>query len=497
MCAHNTRLLVTCFRRQSPICVVAFTHHCKYLASLVVTFALLALGGFSAPAGAAGTPQPALSISTPRVLTPPSGQHGFPLMSSALDLKSVGYVEEEYFISGTAQAFIPVDSQPLLRNGRWNVMPNPGITAPYTTRILIRRPQDPQKFNGTVVVEWFNESANFDAPSDWVYEHEEMVREGYAYVGVTAQFVGVAALLGWEQGPGARYASLFHPGESFAYDIFGQAGWVLTHPRDGDSRPLGNLTSKVSTLLATGFSQSASWLLNYVNAIHPLYPVYQGFLVHDGSAGVPLSLDEASFNGDPTPPNVPPTPLIGVPYRARVRTDQKVPTLIVLSEFGLSDSDGGGRSLHLYPDTDFVKEWEFAGAPHLETGWFQEFVADEAKSGIGFALGPCEGPPGIPNIVHAPAARAALHALHRWASDGEPPRTAPRMSLNVPGPPHPYRTLVTFNRDPDTNLVIGGIRLPAVAGADSNPQWQSNRLGSASLRTWSPVLFSRLSRPVG
>jgi hypothetical protein len=432
-------------------------------ASRVATFTLLALCGFSVRSGAADSPQSDLPISTPRVHAAPSGQHGFPFMSSSLNLKSVGYVEEEFFISGTAQAFIPAQTQPLQPDGRWNVEPNPGVTAPYTTRILVRRPQDPQRFNGTVVVEWFNETADFDAPSDWLYEHEEIVREGYAYVGVTAQFVGVKALKGWEKGPGARYASLFHPGESFAYDIFAQTGWVVSHARNTDPQPLGDLTRGARTVLATGFSQSADWLATYVNAIHKLYPVFQGFLIHDGAGGIPLSLDIASFDGDPIPANVPVTPLINTPYPVRVRTDLKVPTLIVLSEFGLSDTDGAGRSFHLESDTDHIRVWELAGATHLETGWFGEFAADMSKSAVGFALGACDGPPGIPNIVHAPASRAALHALNRWANDGELPRSAPRISLVVPNPPHNFNVPVVFNRDPATNLVIGGIRLPAIS----------------------------------
>src|SRR5450631_3243046 len=159
---------------------------------LAATFAVIAgtaygaqppdVGVSGVTTGLGGT---ALSlISTPSVRSAPNGQNGFPFMASALNLASVGYAEQEYLLSGTAQAYIPVTPGRLPRNGRWNVMPNPGATAPYTTRILVRRPIDPKRFNGTVVVEWFNESAGFDTPSDWLYTHDEIVREGYAYVGV-------------------------------------------------------------------------------------------------------------------------------------------------------------------------------------------------------------------------------------------------------------------------------------------------------------------------
>ncbi|HVO49073.1 MAG TPA: alpha/beta hydrolase domain-containing protein [Steroidobacteraceae bacterium] len=392
----------------------------------------------------------------------PPGQHGFPFISSALNLAGSGFVEQEFLISGTATAYIPV--KPLQADGRWDVAPNPGVTAPYVTRILVRRPASPDRFNGTVLVEWFNESGGFDTASDWLYTHEELMREGYAYVGVTVQFSGVQALEAWESGPGARYASLFHPGESFDYDIFSQAGWALTHARAGDPRPLGNLTSKVRAVLATGFSESAALLQTYINGVARLAPVYDGFLIHDGGFASPISLDTASFAGDPIPGGVPATPFIDVPYPLNVRSDLQVPTLILESEFGLSD-DGiaAGRSFHLQRDSTQIRVWEMAGGTHIESGWTSEFAVDLAKTFPGYTVGTCDGPPGIPSVVHGRVMRAAVYALNHWVNDRQAPRSAPRISLNVPNPPDNFDQPVTFNRDPATNLVIGGIRLPAVS----------------------------------
>ena len=236
--------------------------------------AALCFGATWMPATASvGAHASQLTMPAPTVRNTPAWQHGFPFMSSALNLASRGYVEREFLISGSARAYIPAtDLQP---DGRWNVRPNPGVTAPYVTRILVRMPASADRFNGTVLVEWLNESGGFDAASDWLYTHEEIVREGYAYVGVTAQFVGVQALLGWESGPSARYAGLFHPGESFAYDIFGQAGRALHHAHDGDPRPLGILTDKVRTVLATGFSQSAASSSSPRGLRHLMTPLFR------------------------------------------------------------------------------------------------------------------------------------------------------------------------------------------------------------------------------
>ena len=425
--------------------------------TLVAAVAVLAAAALK-PALASDWPGP-----TPRVNVAPAGQHGFPFRSSALNLGRLGYVEQEFLISGTARAYIPVTQDPLPANGRWNVKPNPGVTAPFTTRLLVRRPIDPRTFNGTVVVEWLNASDASDTQSDWLYMHDEIVRQGSVYVGVTTQYIGVQTLLAWESGPGARYASLFHPGDSFSYDIFAQAGWAVTHGRSGDPCPLGSLTDTVRTVVATGFSQSAWWLTTYVNAIQRLTPVYAGFLLDDGGIDANLSFP-GTGTGDPPPPGVPATPDVETPYPFQLRTDLNVPVLIVASEFGLSDFGLlAGRTFHLQPDSAHLRVWEFAGATHLESGWFQELTADANKSTPGFTLDPCDGPPGIPSLVHGQASRAALHALSDWAGQAVAPQAAPRLSLNVPNPPDDFNQLVSFNRDPATNLIIGGIRLPAVA----------------------------------
>ena len=67
-------------------------------------------------------------------------------------------------------------------------------TAPYTTRAVVMRPVNPRRFNGTVVVEWLNVSGGADAGPDWMLGHNELIREGFVWVGVSAQKVGVDAL---------------------------------------------------------------------------------------------------------------------------------------------------------------------------------------------------------------------------------------------------------------------------------------------------------------
>src|SRR6185295_9739493 len=128
----------------------------------------------------------AVAVPTPTVTGPIAGTPF--LISTNLDLAESGYVEEEYFLSGTASSFTSASA--LTNDGKWTT--TAADTAAYTTRIVVRRPASAKKFNGTVLVEWLNVSGGLDAAPDWVFIHTMLIREGYAYVAVSAQFVGVA-----------------------------------------------------------------------------------------------------------------------------------------------------------------------------------------------------------------------------------------------------------------------------------------------------------------
>ncbi len=135
---------------------------------------------------------------------------------TSFDPAVVGYQQSEFVLSGTANAYEP--TAPLGPDGKFSVAPT--TTAPYTTRVVVMRPIDPRRFNGTVIVEWLNVSGGADAGTDWMLAHNELVREGFAWVGVSAQKVGVDALKGTDpqRGDAARYAALSHPGDSFSYE---------------------------------------------------------------------------------------------------------------------------------------------------------------------------------------------------------------------------------------------------------------------------------------
>src|SRR3546814_20656365 len=95
-----------------------------------------------------------------------------------------GYIEEEYFVAGTAQSFRPVGE--LGRDGRWQVVPD--RRAPYKTRVIVHRPKDPAKFNGLVMAEWNNVST-FSDLSNAV--NESFWQSGYVYISISEQKVGI------------------------------------------------------------------------------------------------------------------------------------------------------------------------------------------------------------------------------------------------------------------------------------------------------------------
>ena len=145
------------------------------------------------PAGLLATGTASAAAASPTVSGPVDG--GTPaeaIFSTSFDLASVGYEESEYFVSGTATSYKP--ASPLTKDGKWAATPD--VTAPYTTRVVVRRPVDPTKFNGTVLVEWLNVSGSVDAGPEWTLTHNELIRDGFAWVGVSAQQAGVNAAKG-------------------------------------------------------------------------------------------------------------------------------------------------------------------------------------------------------------------------------------------------------------------------------------------------------------
>ena len=161
---------------------------------------------------------------------PPAGQgEAFVPGTRLVDDLPEDYVEEEYFVSGAADLFSYANDPP---QGPTDLMTiDTGV--PYKTRLIVRRPEQPRRFNGTVVIEWWNSTAGFDTAPVWDASAEYFARNGIVYVGVTnanqalQYLTGGCSLLGLLPPTcGTRYQTLSLPDDgliSFHLQPFDEA----------------------------------------------------------------------------------------------------------------------------------------------------------------------------------------------------------------------------------------------------------------------------------
>ena len=302
----------------------------------------------------------------PRRSTPATGGKGGAFIAgTSFDLASVGYEQTEYLFGGTASAY--TSATPLTSDGKWKV--TPAATAPFTTRLLVYRPADPKDFNGTVIVEWNNVSGGLDTAPIWLAAHDELIREGYAWVGVTTQAVGVqggGSVRSWRTSTSStsipeRYGTLEHPGDSYSYDMYRQAGEAV---RSDAEELLGGLKPK--HVIAAGESQSAFRMTTYIDAIEPLSKgVYDGYFVYSrGDDGAALSQD--------------PLPTIAAPSPTLIRTDLTVPVMTFTTE---TDLIALGYLPARQPDTKRFRNWEVAGTSHADSYTLNVGMSDEGEAG--------------------------------------------------------------------------------------------------------------------
>ena len=361
---------------------------------------------------------------------------GTPMSATVMPMKANGYVEEEYFLQGKASRYRIKDP---MKNAEQIDSANP-----YETRVLVRRPVDPAHFNGTVIVEWLN--VTLDQDIDFVFgaTRELLVREGYAWVGVSAQRNGIEAMKKWNP---ERYRSLSvaasnidpkdgsqvdpaNPlimavgGDVLAWDIFSQVGQLAA---SDTSKMLGGLKAK--KLIAAAESQSTLKVSTYYNTIQPLHHVYDGFLFYDRSG--------------------------------QLRTDVKAKTIAIGTEIF--------TALIGYPsqaDTDHQRWWEVNGASHFSLDEIRNYVDPMIKRDAAFhnsegkplslseltnQKGPCSPASIYSRVPNGDVMKAALKSLNSWISGGPAPANAPRFVVDEQN---------KYVRDMN-GQILGGIRTAA------------------------------------
>jgi hypothetical protein len=399
---------------------------------------------------AAGAPRvQAQGPSGPRLTGPVSGgERGQPFGGFARDAAPPGYVETEWFLGGTATSYARASEWGT--DGRWDVSPDG--SEPFTVRMLVRRPADPATFNGIVVVEWLNVTARAEGAADYSQMAEEIIRGGYAWVGVGAQAIGIHApesgLKAWDP---SRYGPLQHPGDAFSYDIFSQAARAI-RDSSGSDGPLGGLT--LQYVIATGRSQSAFRLVTYVNALHPRDRLFDGYFIHSRGANAAGLRAEALAADEPDP----------IPAGAWIREDVDVPVFDLQTE---GDMVTLGAHQTRQPANDHYRRWEIPGAAHTEVARWVVDVGADLPHGPG-----CANP--VNAAPHHAFVKSGLRALVDWVRSGVVPPQSPQIRLRDPTAADP------IDRDEHGNA-LGGIRIPELEAPTATLDGRRNSMaGDAS-----------------
>lgn len=389
------------------------------------------------------------------------------------DLSEFGYVEEEYFVSGSANVY----NWP--ERGKLEVKT---ANAPYTTRILIRRPEKESDFSGNIIVEMLNPSNLFDLNIGWAISHTQMLRNGDAWVGITSKPISVVTL---KQFDPVRYASLSwdnplpvnHPENcevkdsyfddtvketenGLIWDINTQVAMWLRSNSESNPFRYRNHSSAAEKLYGWGFSQSGSFLYTYINALHPEVTKQYGKHLFDGYI-VAVSYRPAPINqcAERVSSNDSRQPMRNV----------GVPVIHIMTQsdylYGIDgrqpDSDEPGNRFRHY---------EIAGSGHAtpdELYWGPK-PDDLIKAGRAVPPLKCnEGPRSrFPNRVFF---NAALAGLDKWVRHGEAPPKA--------------ENIIVRNEQPQLDEhgnVIGGVRSPFVDVPTST--WKGNSTGASFCR---------------
>jgi hypothetical protein len=295
------------------------------------------------------------NVENPMVVAVPAdaGTKGH-MFGRSMGIADYNYLEEEFFFTGTSPA--------------------------YTTRMVVHRPKDSAKYNGTVIVEWYNVSGQLDFAPEWAWNRNYFMRQGYVHIAVSAQAVGANALKSFDAD---RYGAINHPGDGASNAIFSQAGVAI---RTQSELVLGKCMP-VHALIGAGQSQSSFKLAGYVNTSQPTDMVYDGIVLHSG-------LEAASNN----------------------------PAVPVFEIFTMNE---GNRSLTDGPN---LVKWVVAGATHSDVTL--STVGEEAGQDFGAATQPamCVNPPN--DFPSYRVYSAAFDWMNRWVRKGERPPTGTPLETN-------------------------------------------------------------------
>ncbi|PRY13054.1 alpha/beta hydrolase domain-containing protein [Kineococcus rhizosphaerae] len=360
----------------------------------------------------------------------PFGTAHLPDLAMGVDLAAHGYVEEELLLSGAAAV--------------WH-RPVPGgeavpraVESPFRTRVLVRRPAEAATASGFTLLEPLH--PDLDSALVWNDVHPWLLREGHAWVGVTA-FAHLATQLREEIDP-ERYADLDLPHEGQQYDVLAAAVRALA---------AGDLLGPVAPgpVVLAGMSATGSTCRVFLqDGFHERCSTPAGRRLVDGYL---IAISSGGAGAAGYPPLSPGDAVLAADDARRTVTGHGAVVVELLSE---TESETHGPVLRADGDEtdDRYRLVQVAGTAHVEArpsvltnrqqfedagGRRPAFAVREPLSDARFDL----------------YARAALAALRRWITDDVPAPRADRLHLR-PGAEE-------LERDED-GTALGGVRPPWV-----------------------------------
>jgi hypothetical protein len=370
--------------------------------------------------------------------------------AAQVNLAATGYTEREYAVTiANPNAYSYTDASTAVTA----TAAPASDTGSYKSRFFLRMPTNPKKFNGRVIVEMLNTTAFADMDIVWMQSQQYLMNQGYAYVGLTVQQTGLNPLKDFVRDANryktlglnlmtpaaaadvATYNLAGNRDATVAWDLVNQVGKLLKS--GGATSPLKSYA--VKKVLLTGQSQMAGYMVTYVNAIHPISHVYDGFLVVSGG---PYA---KALGYDPNN--------TFAPSDAQVRLNGGgTPVLFVQTQTDIHPGTASRRS-DANTATDRFRLWEIPGAAHLD-GWTARQIINALNRDVGAPITlPC-GWNKTRTITEFPmryALDAAVNALNNWVSKGTAPSSGARIATNAKS--------LAITLDVRGNA-LGGVRLP-------------------------------------
>jgi hypothetical protein len=279
------------------------------------------------------------------------------VVPGAAQVEDFPYLTEEYFVSGTAN------------------------DAPYTTRIVVRRPKDPAQFSGTVVAEALHAGGR-SLVFEW--SRVSILTRRHLFVEIVHSPANIGLLKTFNA---ERYAPLAIA-QGQTNEILAQVGLLVK----SGAAPFAAYRVRYATLMGT--SASSGTVRNYFPA-HAARrqpdgkPIFDGFLLTSTNGNEPLPIVDVPIVQMPTQTEVATWAAAGIKYRR-------------------PDSDAPGNRYRLY---------EVAGMPH-----------NNSRENPGFLNDPCTLP--VTDFPAGAFTALGLNHLVDWIAKGRTPPHAPPIDVD-------------------------------------------------------------------